>query len=367
MPRLSSAARSLQSSLASSSPNSQSSGSPASTPPSSQSFTASHERLVAEALARLNRSEQNSSNDNVTEEERANLLRAQFDEEDDDEEDDEEEEEEEEGDETGKLVQSIFRAHIVDKTRKGYYRKQIQVVCWIFKQSKDHPRPPERARYRSMLYASLYSALDDVTLDTNQKLAKKARPFIERASEQFHPIDLDNLKAEDFVAYLISIAPPGQYKSKSTYGGIRAGLFDLFRSCKVKQTDEFQEALKRAYGGLERKAQEYKASTGARLGEGKKPLDFELYKKMCKWLIEDGSKESLFAWSFLTLTWNLMCRSKNTVNIHRSHIAWEGDCMVVQFAHSKTDMRGLEEAYKRHVYANPEEPSICPILALSVY
>ena len=41
--------------------------------------------------------------------------------------------------------------------------------------------------------------------------------------------------------------------------------------------------------------------------------------------------------------------------------------MVVQFAHSKTDMRGLEEAYKRHIYANPENPSICPILALSVY
>jgi hypothetical protein len=41
--------------------------------------------------------------------------------------------------------------------------------------------------------------------------------------------------------------------------------------------------------------------------------------------------------------------------------------MVIQFAHSKTDMRGTEEAFKRYIYANPENPTICPILALSVY
>ena len=41
--------------------------------------------------------------------------------------------------------------------------------------------------------------------------------------------------------------------------------------------------------------------------------------------------------------------------------------MTIQFAHMKTDMMGFEEAVKRHVYANPLQPSICPVLALSVY
>jgi len=84
-------------------------------------------------------------------------------------------------------------------------------------------------------------------------------------------------------------------------------------------------------------------------------------------MIEDGSKEALFSWSFLTLTWNLMCRSKNTVNIHRNHISWENDSLTIQFAHMKTDMMGFEEAVKRHVFANPLIPTICPVLALSVY
>jgi len=252
MSRLSTAARSLLWSLESSSPHSQSS-SPA---PSSHSL-----RLLAEALAQSDQSNQDSSEVNLTEEEWDNLVRAQFDEEDD--------EEDEEENETGKLVQSIFKSHIVDKKRKGYHRKQIQLACWIYKQSKDQARPHERARYRFWLHTSLYSALDDVTLDTTRKRSKTARPFTERASDSYHPIGLINFKAEDFVAYLISLAPAGEYKSKSTYGGVRAGLFDLFRSCKVKQTEEFQESLKLAYGGLQRNAQEFKASTGARLGEGK--------------------------------------------------------------------------------------------------
>jgi len=83
-------------------------------------------------------------------------------------------------------------------------------------------------------------------------------------------------------------------------------------------------------------------------GRGEKPLPYSLYQKRCSWLIEQGNKESIFARSFLTLTWNLMCRSKNTTNIHHSHISWEDDCLTIQFA-------------------NPEKSTICPILSLSVY
>ena len=37
----------------------------------------------------------------------------------------------------------------------------------------------------------------------------------------------------------------------------------------------------------------------------------------------------------LTVTWNLMCRSKNTVNVRIEHMEWEGDVMTVKFAHTK--------------------------------
>jgi len=96
-------------------------------------------------------------------------------------------------------------------------------------------------------------------------------------------------------------------------------------------------------------------------------MHFSVYEKLCTWLVKDGSKEAIFSWAFLTLTWNLCCRSKNTILIHRNHISWEGDCLTIQFAHSKTDQQGFNEAFKRHIYANAINPHICPVLALSVY
>jgi hypothetical protein len=144
-------------------------------------------------------------------------------------------------------------------------------------------------------------------------------------------------------------------------------LFDLFRECQVDQSIRFHKDLKKSFSGLKRLAQQFKAQIGGRLGEGKKALPHALYKKLCTWLIADGSKEAIFSWSFLTITWNLICRSKNTVNIHRNHISWVNDSLIIQFAHQKTDMVGSDEAVQRHIYANPIDPSICPILALGSY
>ncbi len=41
--------------------------------------------------------------------------------------------------------------------------------------------------------------------------------------------------------------------------------------------------------------------------------------------------------------------------------------MVIQCAHSKTDMIGENACVKRHIHANPSNPIICPVLAFSAY
>ena len=318
-----------------------------------------------------------SSEDHLTATERDELVDSRFgvnaeeDDEDDGEEGNDDDDDDDDDDNlngNGDAVASIFRAHIVDKTRSGYQRQQKKMAVWIFKQvCNQSQRTSERNRFRAMIHQDLYTALSTESGHPTPKLDQVALPFIQRACESYHPIKLNLLTASDFVAYLLSMTPDGEFKSKSTYGGARAGLYDFFRVCKIKQSQLFEDELKQAYGGLKRKAQYFKAQTGVRLGEGKKPLPFALYKMLCGWLVTDGSKESIFAWCFITLTWNLICRSKNTVNIHKSHISWEDDAMTIQFAHSKTDMIGTEESYKRHIYANPENPIICPILALSCY
>jgi hypothetical protein len=256
----------------------------------------------------------------------------------------------------GRRVAAIYRANILDKTRCGYHRSVAKFVLWLFHEGK-----------QVYLHQDLLAALNHEAATTHPKLMKVAKLYINKASTEFHPVALDMVTSDNFLDFLLSLRPEGQFLSRSAYGAYRSGLFDLYRECGVEQTGRFHLLLTKGFQGLKRKAQEYKQQLGTKLSEGKDPLPFPLYKQLCQWMIVDGSRESIFTWSFLTLTWNLICRSKNTTTIHRNHISWENDSLVIQFAHQKTDMIGQTEAVRRHVFANPKEPDICPILALSVY
>ena len=77
--------------------------------------------------------------------------------------------------------------------------------------------------------------------------------------------------------------------------------------------------------------------------------------------------EFIFAWVFMVLCWNLMGRSNSVSSINFQHIDWTQDCMTITYASSKTDKKGTKEGNTKHVYANPLEPAICPILAMAVY
>ena len=70
---------------------------------------------------------------------------------------------------------------------------------------------------------------------------------------------------------------------------------------------------------------------------------------------------------FLTLEWNLMARSENVVHAHILHVHWEEDCIVFRFVKSKGDQMGRNHNQEWHVYANPHNPAICPVLALACY
>ncbi|DAZ94708.1 TPA: hypothetical protein N0F65_000023 [Lagenidium giganteum] len=61
-----------------------------------------------------------------------------------------------------------------------------------------------------------------------------------------------------------------------------------------------------------------------------------------------------------------MCRSSNTVGIMYRHIEWRGNAMCVVFAHMKNDQAGERRRDPRHIYANPLQPDVCPILGLAV-
>jgi len=96
-------------------------------------------------------------------------------------------------------------------------------------------------------------------------------------------------------------------------------------------------------------------------------MDFKVFEKICELCLKEEAEEFLFARCFLVLEWNLMSRSDNIVHAHLFHIAWEDDCLAFCFAKSKTDQTGRNSNQVWHVYATPDKPATCPVLALATY
>ncbi len=98
--------------------------------------------------------------------------------------------------------------------------------------------------------------------------------------------------------------------------------------------------------------------------EGKSPITFEGYRFLAaKFKDNKDYALGIFSHVFLLLSWNLMARCVYNVF---NHISWNMDALTIVFPKHKGDQEGTF-AFPKHVYANPNEPSICPILALAIY
>jgi hypothetical protein len=87
--------------------------------------------------------------------------------------------------------------------------------------------------------------------------------------------------------------------------------------------------------------------------EGKEPMSPELFRSVCKWLLEWGNLDGVFAALFIVLSWNLVCRGINTAKIRLSHLKWSVfDALQVNFKHTKVDQRGDTKQKKQHLFSN---------------
>ena len=96
-------------------------------------------------------------------------------------------------------------------------------------------------------------------------------------------------------------------------------------------------------------------------------MTFQCYEKICELFIEDGTPESAFALCFMTLQWNLICRSETTEMIAFNQFSWQNDHLKLFFPKHKADQIGLDKDQARHIYSNPINPTVCPIRALAAY
>ena len=220
----------------------------------------------------------------------------------------------------------------------------------------------------------------------NKRVKLQVRALL-REAENNPLIHLEAITAERFMNYVMSLRQiqNGGYLSKSAYGNKRSALFHLYRAHnKLGFPESFRLRLGNLYRGFFRQLQQQNGngnSNGnnsqgnpsrtrrAAHKEGKDAMSVSLYRSLCEWFLNYGTVDGVFAYCFLVLTWNLACRSNNTALILFNQISWAScfDCFEVFFGHTKTDQTGEDAKYPRHIYANANDPLVCPLFALALY
>lgn len=150
----------------------------------------------------------------------------------------------------------------------------------------------------------------------------------------------------------------GNYISALTYLYKENGIEDKEASRLTRGT------LKKCLAGVKRSDAEQRQKGELPAMEGKAPLTLTGYELIAKYAI--ASDTSSYAWLYVVLCWNLISRSNNVGNLLFDHITWKDDALIVFLPKTKGDQEG-ENAFPRHLYANPENGALCPVLALAVH
>lgn len=66
-----------------------------------------------------------------------------------------------------------------------------------------------------------------------------------------------------------------------------------------------------------------------KIEEGKREMSFELYLAMNQWLLAMGNNASMFARAYILCTWNLSCRTENTLTICHKHLIWQSESIGI--------------------------------------
>ena len=150
------------------------------------------------------------------------------------------------------------------------------------------------------------------------------------------------------------------YSGMSKY---RSALKYYFKNANRLISKPDKERLEAYFHGFKRVCAQEKQDGLRKLKEGKEEMPFALYKALAAHFYKEGDIQSA---TYLILTWNLCCRTNNTEGIKMLHIGWHRDALRIAFGLTKSNQDAERDEW-RLIFANPDEPVICPITALCLY
>ena len=153
----------------------------------------------------------------------------------------------------------------------------------------------------------------------------------------------------------------------ASYDGYRSAISFLYKETGLTMPVIMAEKLTKYLKGSKRINLAAKQTLRLKIVEGKAEMRPQVYSKRAQILFESEKIEHIFAHTFLVLEWNLMKRAENCVHANISHFRFHEDSLIFEFAKSKSLQDGESHVGPWHVYANPHQPHICPVLALARY
>ena len=204
------------------------------------------------------------------------------------------------------------------------------------------------------------------------KWIKESHPTSYDLTEGHLRLPLDPALIMKFMAKVSTIEDNRTKEEKqasvSVISSYRSAIGMLYEECQLKFDDATQLAFNQFASGYKRLVAEKKLVGEMIMQEGKSPITFQGYNFVAKQAILSNSDHSLatFAHLFLILCWTLMARSVSVGTIMLDHLSWENDALLVTTPKHKGDQEG-NHCYPKHVFANPDNPFICPILSMGIH
>lgn len=207
-------------------------------------------------------------------------------------------------------VADIRRNVIAEKSRIVYTNSICRFLEWL------HDNKPNLLTTE---FSSAVRACTSTTVRSSIKHVLDHQPSI-------HPVHFRDLDANVFINWIVTLKKKdGGDPSFASYNSHRSGLFNLYRIYGQEMPSHLSSQLKTDFRGLKRKAALTAAAGETSCKVGKDPMSFGLYRFLSKKMMKGNARELVFARCFFVLTWNLMSRASNTLQICYDHIEFNDD------------------------------------------
>jgi hypothetical protein len=116
--------------------------------------------------------------------------------------------------------------------------------------------------------------------------------------------------------------------SFSTYNGYKSAVKWGMKKINYSFPPDEETELKDFFSSLKKRTAKEKQDGEREIEEGKREMPWDVYEALAKYFWASGL---FFELAYLTLTWNLCCRTNNTEGIKMCHLSWHDDALKVFF------------------------------------